>query len=585
MRGLIPIIGDYVIGVLEMLKHGIYLDRMPQEGIGRVSLAIKYLESKGVQSCERFMDGMSLDPASAVTKTILVQLPPIAALDAKTMEEFKTWIDRWVGESYAPLFPFRISEGDVRWLCFDHFKSMMSDEGPPPRGLESADQSMESARRCLKLAEQMAWSPLFVAFLDWDMSLKDEDELALAIGRLSASVVHILVRQKEASSLDKRAGFDCGYLSLMRAALRNPHFEIFTLSRQKPDTHYDYRDYGEPKSQDGLMMVERKGEGAGMRVILSTSNMDVALISVPTITGGYHVFSELRLALGSFQSGDHFTINFSEHSAARGTAGCDVKAQGKFEFENLSKFVDRRQWSDQVSIVSSLHHTQKVFLAGYLNEATLQVSLKDDGQLIRAFITSNKRLRSLTLHSTELIYDPSQTYETCKQSLFDHPVIEEPKDSTKMRVEIVCNQWDRVEAMFQRYGPLIERLEVEGLSLTDATAIGKLARRKKKPFAPKYISIKDIHLIDPAVREILQDVVVKGAIDTVVVLGSLATQPQSNKLTAKMMEATAKIWVWFLFAIRSKVTELSVRDSPQKRFLEAMASQSIQSLDMPRLTG
>lgn len=44
-----------MMDVLEMLKYSVYLDKLPQEASRRVSLAIKYLELKGIQSCEGYM--------------------------------------------------------------------------------------------------------------------------------------------------------------------------------------------------------------------------------------------------------------------------------------------------------------------------------------------------------------------------------------------------------------------------------------------------------------------------------------------------------------------------------------------------
>ncbi|KAK3838056.1 MAG: hypothetical protein J3R72DRAFT_493168 [Linnemannia gamsii] len=60
-----------------------------------------------------------------------------------------------------------------------------------------------------------------------------------------------------------------------------------------------------------------------------------------------------------------------------------------------------------------------------------------------------------------------------------------PSGSTKMQLDIACNQTDHVVAMFQWYCPLNEYLKVEGLSVEDAVTIEKLVRRKKKPLAPK----------------------------------------------------------------------------------------------------
>lgn len=51
---------------------------------------------------------------------------------------------------------------------------------------------------------------------------------------------------------------------------------------------------------------------------------------------------------------------------------------------------------------------------------------------------------------------------------------------------------------------MISRLALEGIDSTDAAAMLKSMRCKKRPLVPKYISVRDIHLMEPAVREILQ---------------------------------------------------------------------------------
>ncbi|KAG0375513.1 hypothetical protein BGX24_008992 [Mortierella sp. AD032] len=132
-----------------------------------------------------------------------------------------------------------------------------------------------------------------------------------------------------------------------------------------------------------------------------------------------------------------------------------------------------------------------------------------------------------------------------------------PSGSTKMRLDIACNQTDHVEAMFQWYCPLNEYLKVEGLSVEDAVAIEKLVRRKKKPLAPKYISVKDIHLMDPSVRKILQEIVFKGSVGEESIMDEFKTEA----ILAIELDLNAKIWSMFLVVIQSKVTELSVRDN------------------------
>ncbi|KAG0273123.1 hypothetical protein BGZ95_011054, partial [Linnemannia exigua] len=277
----------------------------------------------------------------------------------------------------------------------------------------------------------------------------------------------------------------------------------------EPDTEYDYQEYDEMmhilkvyelKSHDHLMTAERE-----------TKNLDDAVEIVSHLNGGYQVISELRLGLRSFDSRDHLTVKKPEVTAAGETTGANVKLQREVEVEDLIQFIFRRQWRDDDSAVDSLPDGHELLHAhaGHLDNATLQ----------SGFTWSN------------------------------------PRGLVKMRVDIVCHHEDRVEAMLHWYGPLIARFEVEGLSLTDATAMGKLAQRKKRPLSPKYFSIKNVHLIEPAVREILQDVVVTGAMEDVVVLGALALELKGVKSDANLMESR------FLPATFLQVADVATRGS------------------------
>ncbi|KAF8944001.1 hypothetical protein BGZ47_004779 [Haplosporangium gracile] len=631
VRGLLPLVGDYVMGVLEMLKYGVYIDRIPQDVAYRISSAIEYLESKGVRSCEQFMAELSSsDPAVAVTESTLDQLPPIAALDEKALIELKDRLERYYNEDeYSDLYPFRTSEGDVRRMCESHWKSMWSDKKlestleefhDNPMSIESRYEplfgiwsmrvkGLQRALEYFELAEKVTWMPVFTIWLDWDLTERDEEQLAGAVDLLSAAMFHVLARRREVTREDIRLGFGCGYSLLIGSALENPNIETFSLSTQEPNTEYDYHEYGEgfdtlqmyePRSQDRIAMVERGVKGARMKAMLMASDMDLALETVPGLVGGYGCFSELRIGLIATHP-DHITIKV----AVPDTEEYTTIARG-----NLVSFFEKRQWRDEISIVSSLQFERNVFFAGYLTVATFQVMLLRGGSAIRSLITLNKHLKSLTLESLEPLYNPSQTYETCKQPLFDHPTIElfkvtcpnegprpstfawrNPNDPDKMRVDIFCCRADDVEAMFQRYAPLIDRLEVEWLSSTDALALEKMARRKRRPLAPKYISVKDVHLMEPAVRTILQDVIAKGAMENVVVLGSIIPQAallrnvgkeDASKLAVRL-EANVKIWAQFLGAIRCKVTELTVQDGPKKQFLKEMELQIPMLPDMPRL--
>ncbi|KAF9122549.1 hypothetical protein BGW39_009657 [Mortierella sp. 14UC] len=630
IRRMIPQLGDYVMGILEMLKYGVYVDQVSQEVAQRVSLMIKYLESKGIQSCEGFVSAkMALDSKSAVTESMLEQLPPIVALDRSSLSGFL--------KSRTDMLPFRTSEGNVKWMCGFHWKGIWPGLEAHKRTLDfhknpwapegwysphigvwsSRIKSIEGACAFFELVEQMPQNPVFTVWLDWDLSLEDEVELAGAIGRISAAMLHILVHGRDGTQEETDAGMEHGRLKLTTAGLRNPDIEMFTLSTTEEGKEYNYhkqfaRRYAwqaySPKSDKLVTKVERSVRGGKMNAVVSASDVHRAIRTVYRLAKGFRNFSKLSFG----HPAHHLDFRFAELKGGEG--GGDIVEEKKGTTTDLFSFLDKRQWRDEVYCSSSQNLGIHFFRLACLTKVDMKVHIDEERSLVRKVIMLNERLKSLTVESLGTVYDPSQAYETCKQALFDHSTIElfrisgpndtlltkasqseftwtNPNDPAKMRVEIVCNKYDNIEAMFQRYGPLIDRLAVEGMSLTDATAMDKSARRKKKPFAPKFISIKGIQRLDPGVRGILQEVVAKGSIECVAVSGSVIPKAlklkggkrETESTLAVRLEANVKIWTEFLVAIRTKVTDLSVRDDPQRRFLRSLELQPVMIPDMPRL--
>ncbi|KAG0080051.1 hypothetical protein BGZ90_000852 [Linnemannia elongata] len=638
LRELIPLVGDYIMAVLEMFKYGVYVDKVPEEAAQRVSLAIKYLASKGVWSCEGFITEMSSDftDAVAVAEPKTIRLSPVSLLDVSALDELRSKLVRDPKGQYADLYPFRTSEGDVRWTCGRHWMSLWSDmavyaraltfhqEPGSPEGwysplhgvLCSRITSVERALQFFELAAEIPRNPVFTVWLDWDMALDEEGELARAIGRLSAAAVHILLRGKGGPQDKINSGTAFGRLKLTTAALQNPDIEMFTLTEADLGLKYNYKElptattyhqsYG-PKAGERITAVERGEKGGPMAVTVKGMDVDLAIATMRRVAGGLHRFSELRFE----HAHSHLVVKLidlggGDNPGYNGEEDTDV-ASG-----DMHSFLDKRGWRDQVLCSMQFESGEKFFHLSYLTEAHMWYYSERQRTEVRDLIVLNKHLKYLYLESKMPDFDPSQAYETCKQSLSDHRAIElfqitsskgiepkcssfawrSPNDPDKMRVDITCNRSDHVEAMLQRYAPLIDQLEVGGLSLTDATAMGKLARRKKRPFSPTSIYLWNVHLIEPAVREILQEVIVNGAMEEVVMRGSVISQVAQLQMSGKVegtlqlvkLKANVKIWAEFLVAIQSKVTGLFVGDDPQKHFLRAMESQPAMSLEMPKLT-
>lgn len=640
IRKILPFVGEYVMGVLEMLKYGVFLDKMPLSGHEHLSRAIKYLESKGFRSSASLLaDLSSKSDDGIVTRAVLDEVEPIAVLDEKVFATLQSVIVRGPYDDYASLYPFKTSAGDIRWMCGRHWYNMWPDKElyasafafrKDPMSSEgwydslfgvwsSRIKSMKRAREYLKMAEKMTWNPVFTVWLDWDVSVEQEEELAQAVSRLSAAAVHIIVRPREGTQEEINAGFSCGYLRLTAAAVRKLDVGTFTLTRQEDKANYDFEStdtpsmlkmYG-PLSRDYIALVERVGKGGKMKATLMPSNVDAAIQTVRRHATGLHQFAELRFGLASYLFADNLTIKIAQ-SIMEGGERRGAEEDTEFFSGNVQSLFHKRQGRDEFSIVSGSLCDRGDFFMGFLNEARFEVSFERDKEFIRNLLTVNTGLKILVLGSKEFDYNPSEVFEAYKEELADHlsldiltvqPGLFVGRKSTftwrglqepdTLGIDIVCDQADHVDLMFQRYGFLIERLELEGLSLADAAAMDKATRRKKRQLALKYLSVKDIHLMEPAIRIILREMIVKGAIKEVVVQGSVfrqaaPSQPGSGgkkevPITPAKLEANIKIWCDFLVAIRSKVTELSVHDDPQRRFLRAMELQPVLLPEMPRL--
>ncbi|KAF9339738.1 hypothetical protein BGZ91_004877 [Linnemannia elongata] len=510
LRALIPVVGDYVMGILEMLKYGVYVDKIPQDTAQRVSLAIKYLESKGVQSCESFMTEMSSNPTVPVT----------------------------------------------------------------------------GALQFFELARHIPRNPVFTVWLDWDLTAKDENELAQAIGRLSAAVVHILVRGRSGPQDEVDAGVAFGQLRLTTAALQNSDIEMFTLTEADPEGNYNYQDlptdftyrqsYG-PKAGAQVTVISRHERGGRMAAAVRGVDANLAFATIRRVTGGFHHFAGLRFG----HSEHHLIVKFGGTKEGE-VVGSDVEKDTDFANGDMMSFIEKRQWKDEVYCTSNIDFGAQFFHLGYLSKVIMRFSHDSHRAEVRELIMSNKHLNAITLDCQMPDFDPSQVFETYKELLSEHPTIEIFQIHSRMHSA-------EVTSIFTWRNPndpaKTRRLSLEGIDETDAAAMLKSMRRKKRPLALKSISVRDIHLLEPTVREILQEVILKGAMEDVIIRGSVIAQGwRKESVSNARLMANVKIWAEFLVAVRSKVTELAVQDSPKRRFLQAMESQPAVSVEMPRLT-
>jgi hypothetical protein len=639
LEELIPLVGDYMMGVLEMLKYGVYVEKVPQAATRRISLAIENLQSKGVRSSEDILSEMSLDTGIVVNEVMLERLQPIAPLNNNSRTEVQNCIFHLRTRKHPRYYLCRVSMGDVRRLCQFHLFSMLPHSvlteaqrfAVDPSSTDSSYDykrgvfssrimSMQRAREFFQLAAQMPSIPTFRVSLEWRLSAEDEQEVADAIGGLSAVVVQLTVPTGTGAQRGSVSGCADGFELVIFAALRNSKVEDFSIFKRMLDTGRAYpeflgrRLYGHSSTKlrsDTLAVVSKGMKDCGMRVALRAHNARQAIASVRRAARGLHHLSKLYLQVPGEAD---LTINL---------AGSYIE-DTDFNSGELLPFFMKRHWRDGLRCLSSKVLETAVSQLGCLTEAKIGISLEEDRSKVRDLIKLNEGLRSLEMkyRSDE---DPSNIFEAFKALLFRHPRIESFKvlkhqifypredsifhwrnlrEPTKMRVEISCYGGDNIHSMFQRYTPAIERLWITELRLDEAIVLEKSLRSKKGPLALKHITIVDVHLMEPSVRNVLQRIILRRDIEKVIVQGNL--DPDENgcddgqasddwdttgesacaalRYVQDQKTIAVEAWAAFLIAIRSKITALDVGNDPKSRVLKALEMQMEDSLDMPKLT-
>lgn len=655
LEDIIPLVGTSMMAYLEALKYGAYVNNElivpPQthpDAQRRISLAIRYFESKGIRSSE----GYWRDRLAGVRSE---DIKPVTSPLHEHRVEFWRIVEknRWV--RLSELIPYKTTGGDVRWVCQSHWHAMTNladvqratDFSKNPQSTNSEYRmaqgafiteilSMQRAREFFQLAERMTSTIVLRVSLDWDLTSGDEDELNLLIGRLSATALHLTVRRKTRCASGALVGFASGYVQLTLAAIWNPSIEIFMLLPRPPADEPDYSAYYERHymlsscdslCSDTIATLMKQKKGAPARAILQASDIDLAAASIRKLAKGLHYFSELQLTKESIQV--NAMIKF------KNKLGDSEPIPEDTDYNNgdLFKFFEQRDWIDDVECDCSEAAISQLLLLHNLTRVVVWFSLKQDRVKIRELIKANKKLKELTLHDTERD-DPSQIFETYKALLANHPVIEmfevrqhhidsadstfawkNPKEPTKMRVAITCYAGDKVQSMLQKYAPLIDRLTIEHLKASDAAVLEKSTRPKKGPLSLKWLGIHNIHLLEAAVLDDLKKVILRSDIDQVMVIGStfktaihlddtttLARQDGSDSNARRTVakggavkkrddfaEETANVGVWaeFIMGIRTKLTDMSISTKDPANILAALEAQVVpgEQPDMIRLQG
>ncbi|KAG0379383.1 hypothetical protein BGX24_000646 [Mortierella sp. AD032] len=587
LEALLPFVGEYVMGVLDMLKYGVYTDntvrfpaQMSVEAQQRISLAIKFFESKGVASSENYMDELKLKHTDAIPKSALDELTPIAPLDVKSSSEFRRRIVKHRWEKYDEMNPYRTTEGDVRWVCLAHWYDMSPQDDwvvankfcKNPASIKSAFKTaqgsfsseihtIQRAREFFDLAKRLTTTSVFRISLTWELTPEDEKEIAQAVCKLQAAALHLTVRKGTGMQDGAASGFDHGFLYLTMSSLKNPFLEVFRLmqSANKDNTKYPVNDErfnvsSSTFSPDTLALWTRPTKDQKVKAILRVTHIDQAAISVRGLTKGFQGFSELRLLVET--AWKEVTIKFTDPSS--GVPGSDIKDEEPDSMD-LFRFFMQRDFCDRVAFYCGDKIESQFLYSTCLTHVRLGVSLTEDRTKIRNMIKMNTSLKSLQLENPDKD-DPSQIYESCKSVMANHPSLElfeirhlhrcgappstftwvNPNDPAKMRVRIICFEGDKIQSMFQKYAPLIEHLRIQQLQPSDSAILEKSMRAKKGPMALRRLQIHHVHLMEPAVLEDLRKIIVRSEIQVVDVTGDVLQKrfPPDHETDAAALEIT-----------------------------------------------
>ncbi|KAF9905554.1 hypothetical protein EC991_001584 [Linnemannia zychae] len=586
---IIPLVGEYVVAVLEMLLCGVYLDnvlRFPpnlsQEGVTRILLAKEYFESKGVFSCSMYYYNKTSGPDGDPSKLSLDDIEQLAPLDDKTSETFAHKVVKHRWEEYDELIPYRTSDGDVRWICQPHWYDMAPKRewmvartfSVNPASTKSEYLTYQGAfvaeitnrQRMIDfflLAGRLTKTSIFRVSLNWDMTTEDEIVVGEAIGTLSAAGLHITIRPP--TNFKGGSGLIGACLRLTMAALRNPSLEAFKLFQRSLTKEKEYPVYDERRniltshfSMEGLAAWTRPEKGGKVKASFAVIDVDRAIKSIRLFAKGLHHFSELCLTIEPVWK--VVTIKFAELGS--GKPGCDIE-DTDFRNNDVVSYLEKRELCDEIIYKGIGMVDNRLLYSRCLTEVRLEFSLAQDRLKLRDVIKLNRNLKELHLENPAKD-DPSQIFEAYKALLANHPSLihfdichrhlsrtssnfawSNPNDPAKMRLRISCFEGDKVQSLFQKNALIIESLCVDQLQPSESAALEKAMRPKKGTPALEYVSITDPHLMEPSVLDDLKKIILRANLDRVAVYGSLkrtrtspdsegdSVEPQASRAVAK----------------------------------------------------
>ncbi|KAI1298885.1 hypothetical protein EDD11_006609 [Mortierella claussenii] len=558
-RMMVNRFGDYMVAILEALRFGVVLDEtdcLPAEQDMafqlRIQLAIQYLVSQGKKSSAEYVALFEKNPHMTMN-----DIEPVAPLKK---DVFATINHHFLGDPRRVLedtHPILTAERDVRWVCLHHCVTMSPNEAWTSAFRFSSDPAStvtefrtstgafrvvittrERARDFYRLAQKLTTTSVLRMFLDWDLTMEDEDELRQAVSKFTAACVRIQVRSVSAHT-GGVAGFGHGYSGIIFEALKNKSIEAFVMDQGLKDepSYYGYDERYDLKrsfsSHDKLVRFKRSSrekDKVSLRILVT--DIDRAVARLRVAFKGLHHFSKLNLIISDIW--EYVTIHFLK----AGQPGSEVEDVDYVSGDVLA-WLERRGNQDSITYNCRVMGDNKFIHAKGLTTINLGYIHARDRNRMREVLKNNKRLKSVDLENL-IQDDPSQIYETFKSLMANHPVLNSfeikqrharmssdfgwrhMNDPNKMEVWITTHEGDKVTSMFQKYATMMKHLHVYGISAQDASVLEKVLRPKKGPFKLHTLTMMDVHLMENSALEDLRKIIMRGDFAEVKVYGDLA---------------------------------------------------------------
>ncbi|KAG0046794.1 hypothetical protein BGZ83_008055, partial [Gryganskiella cystojenkinii] len=630
---LITIYGEYMMGVLEMLLWGAYLDenrRVVAYNRDGKFLAHLYMSMHLLKDHGFVMSRDLLEKTRHLTREERAEvIPRIKPLeDAEDFNQLMRFMDS-PRPCMSDLHTFVTDDRDSRWLCKAHLYTLRPNAALPDDSSPSKPVPPPVCPTIIKSAAQAQEFYAMIPFLetcvtrfrlDWDLSGSDFAKLAEAVARCTSVAVTVDIRCQDRFETPI-TGFERGDLGeVLIAALLNKHIEVFSFGGLDPE-------YSAMHDDDELATAElydlgtianfaRDVRSGRIKLKAKVLGVDMSVNTLRRAVKGFHHLSSLQLEIDSIW--DKVVIDFADPEKvlkAKGTVeDTEYMTEGK-----LANFFAKRGFVDKVHYASQNYGDNLVLDSMMLTEISISFTLVRDRERVRKMIKDNKRLRKLKFENTPAD-DPSQIYETFKSLMINHPNFQSLeirqrhegrgrmsefewrhiRDPKRMEVLIQAYTNDKIGSMLQKYSTSITDLKFQGISETNANILERSFRPKKGPFKLKRFVLSDLHLTEPNAIEMLQKVVLRSEVEEIWVLGEIPlkntpanvskdgknkikSNPYANLSAQVQQQIPAVVYADFIVAIRSRLTNLRMWGKGTHNLLRLL-SERHEAVEMPLLT-